>query len=116
MNSTHQIFWTNAAENDLKEIIGYISIRNPSNAKKILNKIKSNASSLHIFPEKGRIVPELQEQGISQYRELIIPPWRLIYRIAEKKVFVLSFLDSRRNVEDILLNRLIHKKNREQGA
>jgi hypothetical protein len=32
------------------------------------------------FPERGRIVPELQAQGISQYGELIIPPWRLVYR------------------------------------
>ena len=115
MNPTRQVFWSDVAENDLKEIIGYISIRNPSNAKKILRKIKSKASSLYTFPERGRIVPELQKQGISQYRELIISPWRLIYRISEKEIFVLSFLDSRQNVEDILLNRLIQKKNRESG-
>jgi toxin ParE1/3/4 len=112
MNSTRQVFWTDVAENDLKDIIGYISIRNPYNAQKILKKIKSNAPN----PEKGCIVPELQEQGISQHRELIISPWRLIYRIAEKEVYVLSLLDSRQNVEDILLKRLIHKKGREQGA
>jgi len=116
MNSTRQVFWTDVAENDLKEIIGYISIQNPSNAKKILKKIKSKASGLRTFPERGRIVIELQKQGISQYREMIISPWRLIYRIAEKEIFVLSFLDSRQNVEDILLNRLINKKSREQGA
>ena len=116
MNSTRQVFWTDVAENDLKDIIGYISIRNPYNAQKILKKIKSNAPNLYTFPERGRIVPELQEQGISQYRELIISPWRLIYRIAEKEVYVLSLLDSRQNVEDILLKRLIHKKGREQGA
>jgi addiction module RelE/StbE family toxin len=114
MNSTRQVFWTDVAAHDLKEIIGYISIRNPSNAKKILKKIKSKASSLYSFPERGRIVPELQEQGISQYRELIISPWRLIYRIAEKEIYVLSLLDSRQNVEDILLNRLIQKKNRDR--
>lgn len=114
MNSTRQVFWTDVAENDLKEIIGYISILNPSNEKKILEKIKFKASNLYTFPERGRIVPELQEQGISQYRELIISPWRLIYRIAEKEIYVLSLLDSRQNVEDILLKRLIHTKNREQ--
>lgn len=114
MNSTRQVLWTDVAENDLKEIIGYISIRNPSNAKNILKKIKFKTSNLYTFPERGRIIPELQEQGISQYREMIIPPWRLIYKIAKKEIYVLSFLDSRQNVEDILLKRLIHKKNREQ--
>jgi toxin ParE1/3/4 len=41
-----------------------------------------------------------------QYRELIIVPWRIIYRVAENKIYVLSVLDSRQNVEDILLKRL----------
>ena len=69
-------------------------------------KIKSKASSRYAFPERGRIVPELQEQGISQYKKLAISPWRLVYRIAEKEIYVLSLFDSRQNVEDILLNRL----------
>jgi toxin ParE1/3/4 len=114
MKSNRQVFWTTVAENDLKDVIRYISIRNPLNAQKILKKIKLKASNLYTYPERGRIVPELQEQGISQYRELIISPWRLIYRIAEKEVYVLSLLDSRQNVEDILLNRLIHNKGHEQ--
>jgi toxin ParE1/3/4 len=114
MKLTRQVFWTAVAENDLKEIISYILIRNPYNAQKILKKIKSKVSDLYTYPERGRIVPELQGQGITQYRELIISPWRLIYRIAEKEVYALSLLDSRQNVEDILLKRLIHRKDREQ--
>jgi toxin ParE1/3/4 len=64
----------------------------------------------HTFPDRGRIVPEVQDQGITLYRELIVPPWRIIYRISEKAVYVLSVLDSRQNVEDILLKRLIRSK------
>jgi len=112
----HQVIWTNVAENDLKEIIEYISINNPHNALKILQKIKNKASNLYTLPERGRVVPELQEQGISQYRELVVPPWQLIYRIAEREIYVLSILDSRQNIEDILLKRLIYNKHREQGA
>jgi len=107
MNSRHKVVWTSVAENDLKEIIEYISMDNPHNALNILRKIKKKASNLYTIPERGRIVPELQDQGILQYRELIVPQWRLIYRIAEQKIFVLSVIDSRRNVEDILLKRLL---------
>ena len=110
MNPNYQIIWTNVAENDLREIIDYISIDSPQNALKILQKIKKKASDLYTLPERGRIVPELQEQGIPQYRELIVPPWRIIYRTSERKIFVLSVIDSRQNVEDILLKRLINKK------
>ena len=107
MNVRHQVVWTSVSENDLKEIIEYISMDNPHNALNILGKIKEKASNLYTIPERGRIVPELQDQGILQYRELIVPPWRLLYRIAEQKIFVLSVIDSRRNVEDILLKRLL---------
>jgi toxin ParE1/3/4 len=110
MNPKYQVVWTSVAEDDLKGIIEYISIDNPHNALKILQEIKKKASSLYTFPERGRVVPELQDQGISQYRELIVPPWRLIYRIEERKIYVLSLIDFRQNVEDILLKRLIYKK------
>ena len=108
MNPKHKVIWTNVAENDFKEIIDFISIDSPQNALKLLKSIKQKASNLYTLPERGRIVPELQSQGIFQYRELIIPPWRLMYRIDERKVYVLSVIDSRRNVEDILLARLMN--------
>jgi toxin ParE1/3/4 len=107
MNPKYEIIWAGVAENNLKNIIEFIAEDNPQNALQILKKIKEKASKLYTLPERGRIVPELQEQGILQYRELVIPPWRLIYRIAERKIFVLSVIDSRQNVEDILLKRLI---------
>jgi len=108
MNSMYEIIWTNVAENDLINIVEYISVDSPQNALEILEKIRQKASSPYTLPERGRIVPELQGQGIFQYRELVIPPWRLMYRIADQKIFVMSVIDSRRNVEDVLLNRLIY--------
>jgi len=107
MNPKYEIIWTNVAETDLKDIIEYIYIDNHQNALTVLKNIKQSASNLYTLPERGRIVPELQAQGILQYRELIIPQWRLIYRIDERKIYVLSVIDSRRNVEDILLSRLV---------
>ncbi len=108
MTKKFDVIWAQAAENDLKEIIEYIAIDSLPNALKALEKIRQRASSLYTLPERGRIVPELQDQGIVLYRELVVPPWRIVYRISEKKVYVLSVLDARQNVEDILLKRLIH--------
>lgn len=110
MNKKYEVIWSSIAENDLTHIIEYIATDSPPNASKILKKIKEKASSLYHSPKRSRIVPELQEHGILQYRELIIPPWRIIYRIFENKVYVFSVLDSRQNIEDILLKRLIDQK------
>lgn len=109
MTSEFKVIWANVAENDLKNIIAYIAEDSPQNALNILKKIRQKASNLYALPERGRIVPELQDQGIVQYRELIVSPWRLIYRIFEWKVYVLSVIDFRQNVEDILLKRFINK-------
>jgi len=106
MKKKYQVVWSNIAENDLRNIIEYIAGDSLPNALKIFKSIKHKASSLNTFPERGRIVPELRDQGLLQYRELVISPWRILYRISEMNVFVFSVLDSRRNIEDILLERL----------
>jgi len=111
MKKKYEVKWANIAAKDLADIIEYISHDSPSRALEILKEIKEKASNLDHTPQRGRVVPELQKQGILQYHELIIPPWRLIYRIAENDIYVLSVLDSRQNVEDILFKRLINSKN-----
>ena len=107
MSTTYKIHWASVAEDDLKSIILYIAEDSQTNARSIFEKIREKASGLMQFPERGRTVPELQDQGIFLYRDLIVAPWRIIYRISDKKVYVLSVLDSRQNIEDILLKRLI---------
>lgn len=106
MRKKYEVIWSNIAEKDLIDIVEYISADSPSTALKSFKNIKQKASKLYSFPERGRVVPELRDQGIVQYRELIISPWRVIYRIAEKSVYVLSVLDARQNIEDILFRRL----------
>jgi len=105
MNKKYQVEWAAIAQHDLKQTIDYISIDSPGNASRILQEIRQKVSALYTMPDRGRIVPELKEQGIHTYRELVIAPWRVIYRISDTTVFVLSGIDSRRNVEDILLDR-----------
>lgn len=110
MKKPYPVRWSETSEKDLKGIVEYIAADSPSRAHEVLSNIKGRASDLHSFPGRGRIVPELQDQGITQYRELIVAPWRIIYRIAHGTVYVLSILDSRQNVEDILLKRLLGLK------
>ena len=107
MISEYTVTWARSAEADLINIVEYIAIDSPRNALRVFNKIKKKAADLTFHPEKGRIVPELRDQGINQYRELIIAPWRIIYRVSDENVYVLSVIDSRQNVEDILLSRFI---------
>ena len=107
MSQSYYIKWAAVAQSDLKQIIDHIAVDSPENALRVLKKLREKASSLYTLPDRGRIVPELKDQGILIYREIIVPPWRIIYRISDTNVFVLSVIDSRRNVEDILLDRFV---------
>ena len=107
MSRSYEVVWAKIAEDDLIAIIKYIHSENPAAAKACLKKIKNKVSNLDALPQRGRIVPELRRQGILQYRELVVPPWRIIYRISDSFVYVLSVIDSRQNIEDVLLDRMV---------
>lgn len=107
MNKFH-VFWTKTAERDLELIVDYIARDSEGKALDILHAIRSKASNLRTLPERGRIVPELKAHGIATYRELIVAPWRMIYRTDGRTVLVLCVIDARRNLEDILLDRFLH--------
>jgi len=112
MAKIYNVVWAKTANEDLIEIIQFIKYDSPNAAKNTLNKIKKQSFLLASLPQRGRIVPELKEQGIFQYQELIIQPWRMIYRVSDSTVYILSVIDARRNVEDILLNRFVRVGNK----
>jgi addiction module RelE/StbE family toxin len=95
------------AKKDLEEIISYISLNSPRTALNILEKIEAKINTLDHFPYRGGYVPELVKRNIKDYRQLLESPWRIIYKIDIDIVNVLLIIDSRRNVQDILLERLI---------
>lgn len=108
MNS-YEVLWTKNAISDLETIIEYIKTDSIQTAKEIFSEIRKECNSLNNFPLRKRIVPELQQIGIIKYREIIHKRWRIIYKIDNSKVFILLVVDSSRNLEDILFQRLISK-------
>ena len=102
----YKVYWTKSARQDLREIIDYISKDSKKNALNILNRITLKASELKKMPFRCRILLELQELNIETYRELIITPWRIIFRIINNEVNVIAVLDGRRNIEDILWHKV----------
>jgi addiction module RelE/StbE family toxin len=102
-----QVQWAEAAVRDLEELISYITADSPLNAERILDKLEKRARTLESAPARGRVVPELAHFGIRSWRESIVKPYRIIYRIDEGTVNVLAVLDGRRELQDLLLERLI---------
>jgi len=109
VRSDYSVIWAPEAILDLKEIVNYIKSNHPQNAKSIYSKIKVAAKNLKKNPTKGPLVPELYELGIVTYRQITVTPWRVLYRVENIEVRVLLIVDGRRDLQDLLLRRLIRK-------
>lgn len=104
---SYKVLWGKTAEADLNEIIEYIIGKGEiDNAYAVFTKIKKRAELLQVSPGQGRIVPEFKSLHF-KYREIIISPWRIIYKIDKPVVKVLMVIDGRRNTEDLLYEKLI---------
>jgi addiction module RelE/StbE family toxin len=108
------VLWARSARRDLEAIVAYLADRSPQAALATLDRLESKAKSLARQVERGRVVPELARLHVREYRELIVPPYRLIYRARGVNVVVLAVFDSRRSLEDVLLDRLIRVDAREE--
>ena len=102
-----EVLWTKSAEYDLELIIQYLKLDSVSIAKEIFIELIKECENLYYFPQRKRVVPELQQIGIFKYREIIYKRWRVIFKIENEKVYILLVADSSRNLEDILFQRLI---------
>ena len=94
------------AQDDLNEIIEYYYSYSQNYVETTISEFEENVMSLQQHPKSGRIIPELERQGITQYRELIQGYYRIIYKISKDKVTVLTIIDGRRNFEEIIIEKL----------
>jgi plasmid stabilization system protein ParE len=100
------VVWTEAAATDLAGIVAFVAEDSPSNARRLLSRLRTRAESLERDPRRGRVVPELASSGVRAWRELVVRPYRIVYRIRDDAVLVAAVLDGRRDLEDLLLDRL----------
>jgi toxin ParE1/3/4 len=105
------IKWAAPAREDLNDIIEYIAQTNSVYAVKVLDKMELAVKNLETFPKRKRIVPELEKHGYVVYREIIVDYWRIMYKIENDIVYIMLVIDGRRNVEDIILKKIITREN-----
>jgi toxin ParE1/3/4 len=107
---TYHIWWSESAQSDLESIIDFISVESKANAISVFKQIKESCIKLERFPNIGRVPTELKEINIESYRELVVAIWRILYRINNNEINILAVIDSRRDIDDALLNRLLYRK------
>jgi plasmid stabilization system protein ParE len=106
-----KIVWTPDGVNSLNEILAYYQDRAGENiAKGIYGKIIKEIDLLELEGIKTKRSQELKDIGIPDVYELVIKPWKVYYKISNKTAYILFVLDGRRNLEEILMSKVIDNK------
>ena len=104
MSMKYKVIIDPQAKLDLKEIFLYVAVNdNIQSANKLLDSLEETCSKL----ERGHIPPELKPTGIKKYLEIHYKPYRIIYEIEKKIIYIHCVIDGRRNIQEILSNRFL---------
>jgi len=95
-----EITWTAPALSDLNEIAEYIALSNFSAAKKLTRKVFNNITRLENHPESGKIPLELKNLN---YRDVIVNPCRIFYKIDSDQVYILHVMRQERDLRKFIL-------------
>ena len=99
---------TQGAEDDLDSIYRYLAEnRSPDEAERLLDTFLEKIQTLERFPSRGGVPKELEALGIREYRQTLMRPYRLIYRIMNDRVFIMLIPDGRRDMQALLERRLL---------
>lgn len=104
----YQVFLTEDAQRDLEEPHEYITeFDSPTHPDTVLTRVLEVVENLATFPERGTHPKELLVLGIREYRQPFFKPYRLIYRVIGKRVYMYLIADGRRDMQSLLSRRLL---------
>ncbi len=107
MPEKYRVEFTHWAESDIDEIITYIIENdNVTDAIRLFHKLKEKISALDKLADRGRVVPELKQINVLDYKEIIYKPYRIIYIVEDNCVFIVAVFDGRREIDDIIFRRV----------
>ena len=88
-----KVVWTEPAWDDLEAAAKYIARDSAYYAAAFVQEVKAAAESLCELAERGQIVPEFRDASI---RELLVRPYRLVYRLRAHEVTILAVIHGAR--------------------
>ncbi len=107
--SVHKIILAEYANNDLLDIYCYIALEDSfESADKLIQQIKDACYSLSKLPNRGHVPHEFAQLNVSNYLEIHCNEYRIIYEVVGKMVYVYCIIHMKRDVYDLLKERLLN--------
>jgi plasmid stabilization system protein ParE len=101
------VSWTEIAVRDIERLAERLHEVAPLRAERILERIIARAESLSTLSHRGRTPPELRPITDRTWLEVVVSPWRILYRVVEDTVEIHAVLDGRRDLRDVLFERML---------
>jgi plasmid stabilization system protein ParE len=79
----------------LDDAVSYVAQDSHPAAQRLLLQALEAASSLDVFGERGRIVPELNQPNV---RQLLVQRYRLLYEMTQTEIQILAFVHGARDL------------------
>jgi toxin ParE1/3/4 len=95
-----RVIWAPVALDRAEEAARFIAADRPAAAAKWIDGLFDAVARLSAFPDKGRMVPEV---GRADVREVLYGKYRVVYRLEEKRLFVLTVRHQRRDFSERIL-------------
>lgn len=104
----YRVLLTQDAVNDLEELDTWIATNDsPERADYVLDRISEVFQKLTELPERGTYPKELSALGIREFREVFFKPYRIIYRVERRSIYIYLIADGRRDMQTLLSRRLL---------
>lgn len=84
-----RVHWTDTAISHLRSIHAYIGQSSPEYALRIVDRLTRRSQQIGVFPQSGRVVPEVE---LPQIREVLEGPYRVIYHIKPDQVDIIAVI------------------------
>jgi len=84
---SRRILFTPAAREQLLAALARISADDPLAARSLRESVAASLSRLGDYPESGRVLPKFPDLP---FREVIVPPYRFVYRVKDDTVWVVA--------------------------
>lgn len=97
-----KLIWTEPALLDLDEVAEYIALDDPLATGNYVQKVFDRVERLAIYPNSGKRPKELPR---TPYREIVVPPCRIFYRVENETAYILYVMRSERLLHRFLLER-----------
>ena len=87
------IEWSERAVADLRAVDEYIAADNPAAAARRVGRLIAKAEAAARLPMAGRVAPE---KGRTDIREVFLRNYRIVYRVREGSILVLTVFEGHR--------------------